>query len=154
MAQKLADALKSEAPNDTGTLAEALSEMSPVRKTAEGRSIGLGPLSRLGDPSQATPNTLRSFFDDHPQFKPSRWRWMSRAAKDLLQESREQGFYGGPAYAAGAPARYYYVHEGGEAAWETSAAKADIMPTRFTFYEIQYWRESVVPEEIGRLLGA
>lgn len=130
--------MKDLAPNDTGTLAEAVSEIGPAKKTELGWSIGVGNLGRLGDPSAQTKGTLMAFFDDYEQFTPTIWRNLPKNAKDLLAEGRRQGLYGGPMYTTGAPAKYYYVQEGGR--WAGSSAAAHVSPHEFTQSSLDEWR--------------
>lgn len=150
LGENLSGHLQDLTPSDTGTLAEAVSEVGPARRQSFGWSIGVGDLGRLGDPAKQTLGTLRAFFNDYRQFSPSIWKNMPMEAKELLHAGREKGLYGGPMYKPGDPARYYYAQEGGR--WAGSSAAAHISPQRFTESSLDSWRADL-PEMIGAILG-
>lgn len=128
-----------------------MSEIGPQKREGENVSIGVGNKALMGDPSDRTIDTLRMFFYKYPEFRASAWRFMSQLAKRTLAEEREAGLFGGPAYAPGTPARYYYA-QSGEGTWAASAAKAGITPTNFTSRALDTWRERI-PSLVAAILG-
>lgn len=142
LAQALARYLQVQHPpmDRSYALRHAVSVIGPVESSPEGMAIGVGDQRLLGNPDQRTEGTLRAFYDAHPEVpRKSAWKYLPRWAKELLRDEREAGFFGGPSYRVGGPARYYYV-QSGEGSWSDSAAAANIRPTYFTTHALEDWR--------------
>lgn len=165
LAQNLADDLEKAAPSDTGTLAEALSEVGDVKARGEVYTIGVGNKTRTGEPNKKTPGTIADFLMAYPEYKMTRWEfgiredrrgrpWETRLAwwflsveaREKLHDLREQGLYGGPAYSSGAATRYYFVRSQDKPDWEISAYYAGLEEeddTKFTTDTIKEWRGQI-----------
>jgi len=80
----------------SGATVRALSFVGKPERTSSGWRIGVGDKSATGLPSDSAPRgTLRAFFDDHKDIKPSKWRYMKQSTKDILEGMRRAGMYGG-----------------------------------------------------------
>lgn len=141
IALELSAAMAAGAPKKTGVMAEALAEVGSPEQTGEGWKIGVGDLKLLGKPEdKAPPGTIAAFLmsDEGKQYrtrnvsaipgweKRKAWEFLSNRGRQALQEQRQMGLYGGPAYMGGGPARYYYVQSQDKPEWAQSAYGAGL----------------------------
>ena len=152
LGESLSDELQNNSPEDTGTIAEAVSEVGQPRQAGSAWEIGVGNLERLGTPSTATRGTIAAFLEKYPKYRRNNawkqsvgfrknlaWWYLPETAKEILQWERAAGNFGGAAYYPGAPARYYYV-QSGEGSWAGSSLKSGNSPTLFTTRSLAVWR--------------
>lgn len=112
----VADALRANAPKDTGLLADTLGDS--VREIGKNKWV-VGGYSDLGSrPSDISPKgTIASFLKDYPEFKAAKgvqywhapWWYLPSAGKRKLREERMVGKYGG---VAGKPPYWHVVDAG------------------------------------------
>lgn len=147
--------LQDNAPSQTGNLVGNLTATSGIKENTSGFRIGFGSRSRIGISNIGAPRgTIKQFLDDYPQFKRN-WSLVRSAArawwalpaegKELLQQERLAGNYGGIGAIGVGKSPYLYPQEGSFSSWEASAGKANIRPTKFVNIAVNEWRYSSVP---------
>ena len=151
------------APVDLGILRRNAATLTPIRETSDGFEIGVGDKARVGQATGAPRGTIASFLRDYPQFRrrwssivSPRYAWwkLPKAAKELLQEGRLGGLYGGWEQGVGiGQSAYLYPQEGSLPEWSVSAQKAAINPTGFISASLNIWREADVPRIIRRFMS-
>jgi len=138
----------------SGRTQRNLTTKSPVLRLGRGRFIGgLGDKSVMGDWDASAPKgTLRAFFDDHHEFKPNKWKYLSAFAKETLEKERLQGKYGGATAAAAGKSPYALMLDGTSAAQEASASRAGITPTRYIKTAFQAFSSQDVPQYVNQVI--
>jgi len=137
--------------SQTGNTVDALSHVGQPEKTALGWKIGVvGNKSRTGEPSASSPKgTIRDFIEwynkqqSYPKFFikggiPSQFAWwmLSRFQKQVLQQQRLAGRFGGESAAGVGRVPYVWGHEQGNPA-------ANIRGRRFIENGTAKWRQRV-----------
>ena len=146
-----------------GILIRNAATLTPMRETAQGFEIGVGDKARVGQATSAPRGTIARFLRDYPQFRrrwssiaDPRYAWwkLPMAAKELLQEGRLGGLYGGWEQGVGiGQSAYLYPQEGTLTEWGVSAQKANIDSTGFISISLQMWEQEDVPKVIGRFIA-
>ena len=98
----------------SGATVKALEYVSDPQRIDGGWKIGVGNGDALGEEGQSAPRgTLRSFFSDRPEIRPTTWAGIPPSYKDVLESMRRSGMYGGrgPDYA-----NYAWVQNSGNSA--------------------------------------
>lgn len=148
--------------------------MGGLARQEYGWSIGVGDQQRLGRPEVDAPEGLiAEFLEDHPEFRTRSignhtdahgrawearlaWWFLPQAGRDVLQLERRAGLYGGPAYARGEAARYFYVQSADFPAWQESAYSAGLEEgdsPHFTTRTLAAWRDRL-PQMVREALVA
>jgi hypothetical protein len=167
-AAELGETLRSQmiqrVPMATGNMATKLLRMGGPRRFGNEFSMWIGDKRALGNDSRAPRNTIRDFLRDHPEFRRKRkrgrftarqaWWILPPKAKQLLQQERMAGKYGGAyqGYASN-KAAYFYQQEGSDPEWANSAKEAGISPTHFVANSIENWMASDVPRIVARFVS-
>jgi len=114
LSEKLVESFSSSGLDSrSGATVRALSYVAEPERTGNGWILGVGDRDALGEEDQSAPRgTLRSFFSDHPEIRPSPWAYIPQSYKDVLESMRRAGMYGGrgPDYA-----NYMWVQNAGNA---------------------------------------
>jgi len=95
IAEQLADdliaELKSTVPRETGTLASAITEKVGPIQIGDGWRVGVGPLSRLGRPTDDAPRgTIAAFLKDHADAYYEEVAAADQAAYEQRLEARKE----------------------------------------------------------------
>lgn len=155
LAEDMQHFLLEGAPVMTGTLARNLSSSTGIKETNKGFRVGFGPRSKVGVSDRGAPRgTIAAFLRDHPEFRRNMafvrsvgaWQALPKEGKELLQQEREQGSYGGANQGVGVgKSAYLYPQEGTFPSWNASAGKARISPTGFIAWSVDEWRARSLP---------
>jgi len=138
--------------------------------------FSVGNMRQVGNPGRSPRGTIKAFLRDHPEFRnsgnkfmqgkpgvispwfkansfrPSQAWWrLSRKAKQLLQQERLAGKYGGGYQGIGTSrAAYLYPQSGDRPEWQDSADAADITPSHFIEAALVDWRQQDAPAALRR----
>lgn len=159
--------IQTYAPSQTGTLVRNLTTSSGISESQKGFRIGFGPRAKIGVSNIGAPRgTIAQFLIDYPQFrrnwsfvrtKSNAWWALPIEGRELLQQEREIGNYGGLDQGIGKEmSAYLFPQEGTNSNWKSSSKKANITPTGFIQKAVNQWRKSSrhkVVAEFARAMG-
>lgn len=101
--QEFASMIDSQAPRDTGFMAQRMSTVRQIRGAGSVDGFGAGAYSLIGDPSDPAPRgTITAFIKANKKMRGSiplgpqgAWWTLTPEGKDKLRNSRRHGSYGG-----------------------------------------------------------